>query len=181
MVFWLTAATQMTGCGSDRLPRAQTEEPFSYAEIEALGAPIEQLGSNRRVAALKALRNNLPEVERQYRDRLLRFELIYGDGVGAAKHSAQYGRCKAVLRRADDRLGAPLGTWPLGETRRLWGALQQCRRAALHWGQPVEMATFGSDLRAVATGAMLALGIAASTEDMPEGPQLFREATLPPP
>ena len=171
----VASAGILAGCKDGESQHFRADEPFAFSEVQEFALPIGTMSSTKTNGALDGLRRDRPQVARLYLDALTRFDGIYGDGVGPAKRRPEYLNCKLAFHDVATRIGAAADPLPEADIKSLWASLSNCRIIATRWAGPVEMATFGNDLKSMADGAMLTLSYAATTAGSPLGPQLYQE------
>ncbi len=143
-----------------------------------MARPISGLTPSEEPVIRARLQRDKATVATLYHDALGRFESIYGEGVGPAKKTPAYLGCKLAFAGVAEQIDATPA--PNGDTHLavLWDQLQRCYSTGQRWTGPAEMATFGSDLRAMAGGATLVLSYAGAASGSPLAPEIY--SSLPP-
>ncbi|MEP9404086.1 hypothetical protein [Sphingomonas sp. VNH70] len=163
------------GCTDASAPPDRSREPFAFPEVRQLARLIAKSGIGQGAVPVGQFRRISPRVAQQYRDALVRFDGTYGAGVGPAKRTSGYLDCKAAFSRVAEAIdGVPVADGDAAQ-RRLWARLQACRGMGQRLSGPVEIATFGNDLKMMSEGAMLVLSFAITASGSRLGPKFYSE------
>ena len=155
------------------------DEPFGFDDVRELALPISTMTPANAGSTRAQLRRDSAQTAKLYLDALTRFDSIYRDGVGPAKRKPDYMNCKANFHAVATRIGALSDPVSEAQIDRIWVALKTCRSAGERWAGLPEMATFGTDLKAMADGAMLVLSYVATATGLSRGQVYYWELATP--